>query len=442
MVILYALLLVGALIAVGLYVARRLDTTLAVLVPGLSIRTRRRLRVVYYLAMYTFPAVVATLVAYALLGPRKWIEPPESVWIDYFLVYPFWIVSIFSAQCAGFFLLIDLGGFVAARVPRIGTARARRWHAFAIAAVMAFFAIYLPARVVHDSHTIDVRQTTLAVADLPRDMEGFRIALIADPQADRYTDRERLERYADMVNAEHPDVVLIAGDLITRGPNHIELAAEAAGRLRAPRGVYSCIGDHDNWAFGRDGERSVRAITEALARHGVSMIDDDVVMIDGRPGAPADGNARAIPRTAPDQQSAGEDHSIAILVVTDNYMKRSDTRRLDAMLEAARRARVRVLLSHQPSLPLVTWAMQNPIDLFLAGHTHGGQITLRFPFWRFTPAQFESPYVRGSFVLGTMRLIVSSGLGVSVAPFRYNSTPTIDVITLTATSPTASHDQP
>ena len=42
----------------------------------------------------------------------------------------------------------------------------------------------------------------------------------------------------------------------------------------------------------------------------------------------------------------------------------------------------------------------------------------------------ETPYVKGDFNFDNMLMIVNRGLGMSIAPLRYNSTPEITLITL------------
>jgi predicted MPP superfamily phosphohydrolase len=43
---------------------------------------------------------------------------------------------------------------------------------------------------------------------------------------------------------------------------------------------------------------------------------------------------------------------------------------------------------------------------------------------------FETKYIRGDFWFGDMLMIINRGLGMSLAPIRYNSTPEITLIVL------------
>ena len=100
--------------------------------------------------------------------------------------------------------------------------------------------------------------------NLPKELDGFKIAFISDIQADRYTDEKRLMRYIDKINEANPDLVLIAGDVITSSPDYIETAAKYIGKIKSTYGTFSCVGDHDNWAYRQDYVRSLSEVTGAL----------------------------------------------------------------------------------------------------------------------------------------------------------------------------------
>jgi hypothetical protein len=86
------------------------------------------------------------------------------------------------------------------------------------------------------------------------------------------------------------------------------------------------------------------------------------------------------------------------------------------------------MLVHQPRQIVINAAVKNKYDLILAGHTHGGQITFLFPFINLTPTLIETNRIKGDFYLGKTMMVVTPGLGMSIAPVRYNSTPEVTVI--------------
>ena len=76
-------------------------------------------------------------------------------------------------------------------------------------------------------------------------MDGFRIANISDVQADPRTDPGLLNRYTARVNALDADVVMFAGDLVTRGTDQVADGVNCLASMKTRHGVYDCPGDHD-----------------------------------------------------------------------------------------------------------------------------------------------------------------------------------------------------
>jgi hypothetical protein len=180
--------------------------------------------------------------------------------------------------------------------------------------------------------------------------------------------------------------------------------------MRARHGVLAAIGDHENFAY-RDQERSRREVQDAMARHGVPMKDNEVVKLEV-------GGA-----------------TLAVVIATHNYINPLRRERARQLLDQARGADFTILLAHQGSGELLAEAEQGGVDLFLAGHTHGGQIRFWLPFADLTPARLETPYLEGAFPLGDMTLVVTSGLGMSIVPFRYRSPASVELIRLRRGAP-------
>jgi predicted MPP superfamily phosphohydrolase len=202
-------------------------------------------------------------------------------------------------------------------------------------------------------------------------------------------------------------VVLIAGDVITSTPDYIETAAKFIGKIKSEYGIYSCVGDHDNWAYRQDYVRSLREVKESLHDYNVEMPDNELRFIEI------------------------DSSRIGITFITDTYVSDISPTTL-RNLSSSNNAEFKIFLTHQPQEYLIKSAVKNNYDLFLAGHTHGGQITLLFPFIQLTPTLIETRYVRGDYYFNDMLAVVCAGLGMSLAPVRYNSTPEIVIITLRA----------
>jgi len=120
---------------------------------------------------------------------------------------------------------------------------------------------------------------------------------------------------------------------------------------------------------------------------------------------------------------------VGITFVTNTYVGKVQDEMLDS-LSSNCTGDLKIFLTHQPRKNLIKAAQKNHFDLYLCGHTHGGQLSLVFPFIQLTPTMIETKYIHGDFWIGDMLMIVTSGLGMSLAPLRYNSTPEITLITI------------
>ena len=83
-----------------------------------------------------------------------------------------------------------------------------------------------------------------------------------------------------------------------------------------------------------------------------------------------------------------------------------------------------VLLAHEPDIfPHVPPS----VALTLSGHTHGGQVRL-FGYSPVVPSHFGNRYAYGHVIEEGRHLIVSGGLGCSMAPVRLGVPPEINLV--------------
>ena len=90
---------------------------------------------------------------------------------------------------------------------------------------------------------------------------------------------------------------------------------------------------------------------------------------------------------------------------------------------------VNILLSHYPEA--FDRAVELGIDLTLAGHTHGGQLSLEFVHRGLSLSRLETPYVSGWYEKLGGRLYVNRGIGTTGFPIRLGAPPEITVFELT-----------
>ncbi len=360
----------------------------------------------YSLLHYSYPLSALGALLYTQIDPSKTLQAPQNTLFDYFFVYPFWIMLLIFVQ--NIVILIPLNIIITPLKLVLKNKKEtinNYWAKFIFILLIASI-VYVPVRVYYDHNYVSTRIVEYSNKNIPSELNGTKIVLISDIQADRYTGRERLDHYIQTANSIEADLILIAGDMITNTPNYINKAAETVGKLKARNGVYSCVGDHDNWAYRWDILRSRREVIDALAKYNVKMGDNEheTVNINGA--------------------------DVLITFITYTYSDRINESTLDSVIAAGNNAEFKIFLTHQPRPNLIESAEKHGYNLFLCGHTHGGQVSFIFPFIYLTPTLIETKYVRGDFWFNNMLMIVNRGLGMSLAPVRYNSTPEVTLITL------------
>lgn len=214
----------------------------------------------------------------------------------------------------------------------------------------------------------------------------YRIVMLSDLHIGYHNPRGELARWVDMINAERPDLILIAGDIIDGSMRPIleERMADEFRRLQAP--VYACLGNHEYYS----GEPEARQFYRDA---GIRLLIDETVVIDS---------------------------SLVIIGRDDRTnMRRKPIKDLASSFHEA----YTVVLDHQPYN--LDRAEQAGVDFQLSGHTHRGQV---WPISWITDHVYECSW--GSHQRGDTRYYVSSGLGIWGGKFRIGTQSEYVVATL------------
>ena len=214
----------------------------------------------------------------------------------------------------------------------------------------------------------------------------LRLLHLSDLHLERITARER-QRLA-LVAETRPDLIVITGDFINTSylydARAVAECRELLSALYAPMGVYAVSGS--------------------------PVVDPPEVvkkLLDGLPLRRLDNEVESL------MQSSGDEPGVAILGVTCTHKHRVDSesfRQTLAHVPNNPGTPFTLLIYHSPDL--IREAARAGIDLYLCGHTHGGQI--RFPFIGalVTASKFWKRYEMGHYVEGNTNLYVSRGIGM------------------------------
>ncbi len=271
----------------------------------------------------------------------------------------------------------------------------------------------------------------IPIAKLPAALDGLRIAQLSDTHIGAFLTREEVQRAVEMANEWGPELAVFTGDFITGPRDPLEACIEELAALRAPLGVWGCLGNHEIYAQCED-----RA-AEVCRQAGIHILRRQ--------------NAEVVRRG-----------QALNLIGVDYQRTRAPGGRLLPLLTGVeslvRRDAPNILLSHNPNA--FPRAAELGIELTLAGHTHGGQVQVEILHSRLNPARFVTPFIAGLYsravaesldasgdgssgelsALSTLPtrhssrdtafIYVNRGIGTVGAPVRFNSPPEITLITL------------
>lgn len=219
-----------------------------------------------------------------------------------------------------------------------------------------------------------VRETITLTNGNSQKSEEKTIVMMTDLHLGYHNQRPELHRWVELVNAENPDLILIAGDIIDRSIRPLEEQKmwEEFRQLKAP--VVACLGNHEYYA----GQPNSLSFYE---KAGIRLLRDEVLMLG-------------------DLAIVGRDDR--------TNFKRKAVKALTVGIDSSKYV---ILLDHQPYR--LEDAEQSGVDFQLSGHTHHGQV---WPISWITESIYECAF--GSHQRGNTCYYVSSGIGIWGGKFR------------------------
>ncbi len=235
--------------------------------------------------------------------------------------------------------------------------------------------------------------------DLRVEREGpppgsLRIVFVSDLHLGMLSPRWLVPEIVERINGLEPDLILLGGDTIDgggAGGRWDEFREQLAG-LRAARGVFAVMGNHEYYSGGEEAADLIRET-------GIRLLRDEVVEIGER-----------ISLAGREDPNAGR-------------LGPGPRKRFPDLIAGVPADNLLIVFEHQPLRDEQLEGLN--VDLHLSGHTHHGQL---FPLNLITSAIYDTSW--GYNRVGDTHVYVSSGAGNTVAPTRTVSRPEIVAINL------------
>lgn len=287
--------------------------------------------------------------------------------ISYGAVQPPWLALLIGRSLLAL-LTVPAGG----RWPLLAVATLAAIQT-AIWLLMAYGTLVEPFR-------LRVSRRDILSAKLSNPGRPLRLVHLSDLHVERLTRRE--QALPALVASLNPDLIVLTGDFLNTSyhddPRALDDLRDLLQCLRAPGGVYAVWGTVEV-----DLPHLLRPLLQSV---GVVVLEDQAVEL------------------------TIQDHRLWLVGLSCSHDLAADGARLRALLAGAPAEAFSVLLYHTPDL--MPQAAALGVDLYLAGHTHGGQ-------WRvpglgaiLTSSRYWKRYEAGYYRERGTQLYVSRGVGL------------------------------
>lgn len=223
----------------------------------------------------------------------------------------------------------------------------------------------------------------------------IKTVVISDLHLGIYKNHDYLSKIVKKINNLNPDLVLIPGDFVFHlNKEKIQKYFQPLTKLNAP--TFGVTGNHDD---GNPGKDISADLTIELGKLGINIINDETATI------------------------TIKDNTIKIIGFRDywndkkNYNVAKIVQKEDLLLG----------LVHNPDA-VYNFPINN-IDIFVTGHTHGGQIRIPYLYELAIPCIY--PFGKGFYLTNNQMVFVSPGVGMVGLPMRFLMRPEISVVEIT-----------
>ncbi|MBR5963699.1 MAG: metallophosphoesterase [Bacteroidaceae bacterium] len=229
-------------------------------------------------------------------------------------------------------------------------------------------------------------------SDVPASAEGYRMAFATDFHLPSLFRERQLRGTVRALKDIHPDVILLGGDY-QEGCEYVVPLFEALSECMPRDGMYAVLGNNDY-------ERCTDEIRSAMHRFGIHLLEYAVDTI--RPG---------------------------IVILGAPFCTHPPL--VEPLVKSLADSLFCVFITHSPDIVESAAILPSHVDLAIAGHTHGGQITFFYVIAPETGSRYGRRFLYGkNYTSRGVPVITSRGLGTSRMPIRFCAPTDITVVEL------------
>lgn len=255
----------------------------------------------------------------------------------------------------------------------------------------AFVLLISSCATLSDNGVGRIKHYTIESDRLPASFDGFTAAFLSDLHFPSKFTPKRLQKVVAALSHLAPDAIFMGGDYVP-SPQYAQQLFPSFSSVETACGKYAVLGNHDY--------RLHDSVAVAMERSGVRLLADEVSYL----------------------RRGGD--SIAVVGVYNPFKPSAAVQQLATGVQGDC---FTIILSHTPDFAQDT---RVPCDLVLAGHTHGGQVSMLGLYTPVKNTKYGARFLRGlNSTTDGVPVITTNGVGTSRRKLRFCVPSEIVVIT-------------
>lgn len=253
-----------------------------------------------------------------------------------------------------------------------------------------------------ENNWISVSNISYNSSKIPKSFQGYKIVHLSDLHNKNFgKDQKKL---VEVIKRANPDLIVFTGDIVDSRNYNEKPSLELMKSIIEIAPVYYVTGNHELRTKKAD------ELKQKLEKIGVKVLEDA--------GEKITKGTSSIYIYGIDDPSIHDDYLINSTVDNELMILKNNNKEFN------------MLLAHRPEH--IAAYSKYKFDMVFSGHAHGGQIRIPFVGGIWAPGQgFFPKYTAGAYKYDSTVMVVSRGLGNSLAPLRIFNRPEVVVVTLT-----------
>ncbi|MDD2591464.1 MAG: metallophosphoesterase [Erysipelotrichaceae bacterium] len=246
-------------------------------------------------------------------------------------------------------------------------------------------------------HRLDIRFELIINEKVPDSFNNTQILIFSDIYYNSFMDKERFEKIVDTINQSQPDIVIFLGDLFnnpTINPPTAQIQEELMmllNEIDAPLGKFAIYGDQD-----LQSQTTKQIFDSIMTQANFEILSNTNLML------------------------TNHDNLGIRLIALNNIINGNFD--IDQAYENTDNKTYTLAICHTPDI--IDYLKNNVADLFISGHSLGGQIYIPF-YGSLVKMDGALNYSRGKQKVANTLLDITNGLGTTKYDLRLFTDPEI-----------------